>query len=173
MADAVGDEDGSIDLLAAANNVVNNGRHRDNTIKGYRSRITEMRKYASDSDDWDEDDIFDNPPLPDDFLKIFLGKLVQPKENGTVRTASIIRSYVSAIKWWYSTLEGNVEISTDLQNWLTQFNTLGLHSVRKASAIYASSFPGGPGRDAIYQRADWSLGNVRDRSVSASAAGAV
>ena len=171
MADA-GDGDGPIDFLEAANNVVNNDRHRD-TIKGYRSKIAQMRKYARDSDDWDEDDIFDNPPLPEDFLKIFLGKLIQPKENGTVRTASTMRSYVSAIKWWYSTLEGNVEISTDLQNWLTQFNTLGLHSVRKASAIYASSFPGGPGRDAIYQRADWSLGNVRDRSVSASAAGAV
>ena len=46
-------------------------------------------------------------------------------------------------------------------------NKLGLHSGRKAAATYCSSFPGGPGRDAICQRADWSLGPVRDRYIAA------
>jgi hypothetical protein len=44
---------------------------------------------------------------------------------------------------------------------------LGKHSGRKAGATYCSSFPGGPGRDAICQRADWSLGAVRDRYIAA------
>ena len=43
---------------------------------------------------------------------------------------------------------------------------LGKHSTRKGSATYASSFPGGPGRDEICQRADWSLGGVRDRYIA-------
>ena len=43
---------------------------------------------------------------------------------------------------------------------------LGKHSTRKGGATYASSFPGGPGRDEICQRADWSLGGVRDRYIA-------
>ena len=46
-------------------------------------------------------------------------------------------------------------------------NKLGKHSGRKAGATYCSSFPGGPGRDAICQHADWSLGPVRDRYIAA------
>jgi hypothetical protein len=46
-------------------------------------------------------------------------------------------------------------------------NKLGKHSGRKVGATYCSSFPGGPGRDAICQRADWSLGAVRDQFIAA------
>lgn len=46
-------------------------------------------------------------------------------------------------------------------------NKLGKHSGRKAGATYCASFPGGPDRDAICQRADWSLGGVRDRYITA------
>ena len=43
---------------------------------------------------------------------------------------------------------------------------IGMHSPRKGSSTHASAYPGGPSRDAICQRADWSLGGVRDRYIA-------
>jgi hypothetical protein len=45
---------------------------------------------------------------------------------------------------------------------------LGKHSCRKGGATWVSSFPGGPDRDAICQRADWTLSGVRQRYITSS-----
>ena len=42
------------------------------------------------------------------------------KTTGGVRTASTMRSYVSAIKWWYNT--AGIHISEVLDIWLSRFN---------------------------------------------------
>ena len=60
-----------------------------------------MRKYAEDSIDWGGS-IFNESPLPDNFIKAYLGHMSKLKTTGGVRTASTMRSYVSVIKWWYS-----------------------------------------------------------------------
>ena len=113
----VNDEDENfnfIDLLAAADDVVNNDRH-PKTIEGYRRRIGQMRKFARESNVWDEA-IFDEASLPDDFVKEFLALQVQPYDNGSVRTASTIRGHISAIKWWYS--NNNAILSDEMEAWL-------------------------------------------------------
>ena len=113
------DDDEAIDLLAAANDVVSNDRHPD-TIKGYERKIKQMRVFARESTDWSEE-IFDDPPSPDYFLKQFLGKQVQPIDGGSIRTSSTIRGHISAIKWWYSTLE-DVMVNDDIESWFARFN---------------------------------------------------
>ena len=42
----------------------------------------------------------------------------------------------------------------------------GTHSLRKGAVTYATGFPGGPNTVAVYLRANWSLGTVKDRYVS-------
>jgi|APCry1669189241_1035207.scaffolds.fasta_scaffold169754_1 hypothetical protein len=102
--------DNDDDLLAEADAVANNDRH-PTTVRNYRRIITRLRAFARDSNDWGEG-IFDYPPLPDDFVKSFLAKMVQPREDNSVRTSSSIRSYISALKWWYSTLNVQVCVTT-------------------------------------------------------------
>jgi hypothetical protein len=74
-----------------------------------------MREFAQRSTLWDES-IFDEPPLPDDFIKEFLGYQVQPNADGGVRTSPTIRGFLSAIKWWYNTLSNIAAISKDMDN---------------------------------------------------------
>jgi hypothetical protein len=104
----------------AAETTANNDRHPE-TIKGYNGRIQSMRKYARQQDVWDEG-IFDHPPLPDEFIKEFMGFQSQPKEDGSIKTASTIRKNVSALKWWYSAQDPPVRVSTELDGFLTRFN---------------------------------------------------
>ena len=107
--------------LEAAEATANNDRHPD-TIKGYNRLIKKMKEFAQVQEGWDEG-IFDNPPLPDEFFKEFMGKQSQPKDDrGSVRTAATLRKNVSALKWWYSTQEPPVEVSPELDIFLTRFN---------------------------------------------------
>jgi hypothetical protein len=78
-----------------------NYRHPE-TIKGYTRIIKKMTEFARVQEGWDEA-IFDHPPLPDEFVKEFMGLQSQPKDDGSVRTGSTLRKNVSSLKWWYST----------------------------------------------------------------------
>ena len=42
---------------------------------------------------------------------------------------------------------------------------IGSHSCRKGAATHALALPGGPSSVAVFLRAGWSLGNVKDRYV--------
>jgi hypothetical protein len=145
------------------------------TRDDYVRKIDRMRAFARDSISWDED-IFENAPLPDNFVKEFIGK---------IRSLSVIHSYINALKWWYGTLE-NVEISQDLEEWLISLShheheiavfegyanlelvaeAFGKHSMRVASVSYMSSFDTIIFPDATNQRISLVLGGVRDRYVS-------
>jgi hypothetical protein len=99
--------------LEAAKATANNDRH-PNTIKAYKRIINKMKEFAQVQDGWDEG-MFDNPPVPNEFFKEFMGKQSQPKDDrGSVRTAATLRKNVSALKWWYSTQEPPVEVSPEL-----------------------------------------------------------
>jgi hypothetical protein len=104
--------------LLAAEAVANNDRNKT-TVASYKRTIANMRKYAEDSIDW-SGSIFNQPPLPDNFIKAYLGQMSELKTTGGVRTASTMRSYVSAIKWWYNT--AGIRISEELDIWLSRFN---------------------------------------------------
>ena len=107
--------------LGAAESTANNDRH-PNTVKGYKSIIKQMEKFARVQEGWDEG-IFDDPPLPDEFVKEFMGMQSQPKDDGgSVRTASTLKKKVSALKWWYSTHVPPVEVSPELNIFLSRFN---------------------------------------------------
>jgi hypothetical protein len=62
-----------------------------------------MKKIACDSERWEES-IFDSGvAFPDALIKEFLGKESIPRSNGKVATSLLIRGFVSALKWWYTT----------------------------------------------------------------------
>ncbi|KAI2495201.1 hypothetical protein MHU86_19340 [Fragilaria crotonensis] len=96
----------------AAEATANNDRHPE-TIKSYQGIIKRMKDFAQQNENWGEG-IFDDPPLPDEFIKEFMGMQSQQKDDGSVRTASTLRKNVSALKWWYSTQEPVVRVSADL-----------------------------------------------------------
>lgn len=104
----------------AAEATANNDRHPE-TIKGYQGRINSMRRYAQQQGNWDES-IFDNPPLPDEFIKEFMGFQSQANDDGSIKTASTIRKNVSALRWWYSTQDPPITVSKELDGFLTRFN---------------------------------------------------
>ena len=106
--------------LVAAEATANNDRH-PNTIKGYKRIINTMKEFARVQEGWDEG-IFDNPPLPDEFFKEFMGMQSQLKDDGSVKTAATLRKNVSALKWWYSTQKPPVDVSPELNIFLTRFN---------------------------------------------------
>ncbi|KAI2500692.1 hypothetical protein MHU86_13775 [Fragilaria crotonensis] len=104
----------------AAEATANNDRHPE-TIKSYQGIIKRMKDFAQQNENWGEG-IFDDPPLPDEFIKEFMGMQSQQKDDGSVRTASTLRKNVSALKWWYSTQEPVVRVSADLDTFLARFN---------------------------------------------------
>ena len=107
--------------LVAAEATANNDRHPE-TIKGYKRIVKKMTEFARVQEGWEEG-IFDDPPLPDEFVKEFMGlQWSQQKDDGSVRTPSTLRKNVSALKWWYSTQEPPVQASADLDIFLTRFN---------------------------------------------------
>lgn len=67
--------------LEAAEATANNDRHPE-TIKGYKRIIKKMTEFARVQEAWDEA-IFDDPPLPDEFVKEFMGMQSQPKDDGS------------------------------------------------------------------------------------------
>jgi hypothetical protein len=97
-----------------------NDRHLS-TIKGYKSIMKKMTEFARVQKGWDED-IFDDPPFPNEFVKEFMGMQSQPKADGSVRTVSTLRKNVLALKWWYSTQKPLVEVSAELKVFLMRFN---------------------------------------------------
>ena len=52
-----------------------------------------------------------------------------------------------------------------------QRSDIGTHSARKGAPTFALSMPGGPSPVAIFLRAGWSLGNVKDRYIFAGEGG--
>jgi len=70
---ANGDTTNVSNLLDRANAVANNSRAKS-TIKSYERAISRMRVFAAQDDSTWDVGIFDNPPLPDQFFKEFLGK---------------------------------------------------------------------------------------------------
>ena len=61
-------------------------------------------------------------------------------------------------------------LKTDLPGLATGFDPTdhGLHSIRKTAATYSCGFPGGPNLTAVYLRANWSIGGVKDRYINPS-----
>ena len=111
--------------LAAAEAIANNDR-APKTIAGYKSKLKKINDYAlakaeEGEVDWEYGaDVMNNPPLPDGFVKMFMGSQAQLNDKGSVAVASTVRGYVSALKWWYSTK--SVFLSAELNLWLSRFN---------------------------------------------------
>ena len=57
--------------LVAAEATANYDRHPE-TIKGYKRIVKKMTEFARVQEGWEEG-IFDDPPLPDEFVKEFMG----------------------------------------------------------------------------------------------------
>ncbi|KAI2500775.1 hypothetical protein MHU86_13699 [Fragilaria crotonensis] len=106
--------------LEAAEATANNDRHPE-TIKGYKRIIKKMTEFARVQEGWDEA-IFDDPPLPDEFVMEFMGMQSQPKDDGSVRTGSTLRKNVSSLKWWYNSQTPPVHMSAELDIFLKRFN---------------------------------------------------